>query len=83
MTPLIDLSGGKKAFAVCINDGGYPASLERWKIYRVVADPAAAKHNLIRVVDESGEDYLYPKKLFRLGTLPAPLRRLYTAKAVA
>jgi hypothetical protein len=83
MTPLIRLTKTRNAFAVCIDDAGYPASLERWKIYRVVADPASAKHGLIRVVDESGDDYLYPKKLFKLGTLPAPLRRLYKAKAVA
>jgi len=51
-------------FAVCINNEGYPASLELRKIYRVLPDEKAATHNLMRVVDESGEDYLYPEKFF-------------------
>ena len=49
-----------KHFAVCIDNRGYPASLELHKIYRVVPDAAAAADGDIRVVDESGEDYLYP-----------------------
>ncbi len=83
MSLLIRLSRGGKQFAVCVDNGGYPASLERWKIYRVIRDRDAERRQLIRVVDESGDDYLYPKKLFRLGTLPTPLRRLYRVKAVA
>ncbi len=51
-------------FAVCINNEGYPASLELRKIYQVVPDEKAAQHNLVRVVDESGEDYLYPERFF-------------------
>lgn len=51
-------------FAVCINNEGYPASLELRKIYQVLSDEKAAKHNLVRVVDESGEDYLYPQRFF-------------------
>ncbi|MBA3320543.1 MAG: hypothetical protein H0T45_03735 [Pyrinomonadaceae bacterium] len=51
-------------FAVCINNEGYPASLELRKIYQVVPDEKAARHNLVRVVDESGEDYLYPERFF-------------------
>ena len=51
-------------FAVCIDNEGYPASLEVRKIYQVVADEKAAKHNLVRVIDESGEDYLYPQRFF-------------------
>lgn len=81
MSLLNRLSSRRKQFAVCINDGGYPASLEQWKIYRVIPHRDAERHQLIRVVDESGEDYLYPKKLFRLGTLPTPLRRLYGAQS--
>ena len=48
----------------------YPASLEFGKIYRVVADEKAAKHQMIRVVDESGEDYLYLQKSFVVIELP-------------
>jgi hypothetical protein len=51
-------------FALCVKDGGYPASLEVRKIYRVLPDPGARTHGLLRIVDESGEDYLYPEDLF-------------------
>jgi hypothetical protein len=51
-------------FVVCIDNEGYPASLELRKIYRVLPDEKAAKHSLMRVVDESGEDYLYPARFF-------------------
>ncbi|MCI0424081.1 MAG: hypothetical protein L0312_33540 [Acidobacteria bacterium] len=51
-------------FAVCIDNEGYPASLEVRKIYQVVPDEKAVKHHLVRVIDESGEDYLYPQRFF-------------------
>lgn len=51
-------------FAVCINNRSYPASLELHKIYRVIPDAAAAADGDIRVVDESGEDYLYSADRF-------------------
>ncbi len=51
-------------FVVCINNKDYAASLDLRKLYQVVADAAAAKLGLIRVIDESGEDYLYPEKYF-------------------
>ncbi|MGA2725543.1 MAG: hypothetical protein ABSG79_24425 [Bryobacteraceae bacterium] len=57
-------------FAVCIDNRDYPASLELRKIYRVAPDPAAARHGQIRIVDESGEDYLYPQVCFLLIKLP-------------
>ena len=52
-------------FVVCVDNEGYPASLERRKIHLALPDAAAEKHGLVRVVDESGEDYLYPKAFFR------------------
>ncbi len=61
-------------FAVCINNRDYPASLELHKIYRVLADDDAAKDGDIRVVDESGEDYLYPAKDFVVIDVPAEVR---------
>lgn len=51
-------------FAVCIDNSRYPASLELHKIYRVVPDADAAQDGDIRLVDESGEDYLYPAAYF-------------------
>ena len=71
-------------FVVCVENTGYPVSLELHKIYRVVPDPDAAQDNDIRVVDESGEDYLYPASLFAPITVPAAVKRsLRRAKAAA
>jgi hypothetical protein len=68
-------------FAVCVDNSEYPASLERWKIYRVLPDRDAERHGQLRVVDESGEDYLFSAAYFQLVELPSPLRRLYRATA--
>lgn len=51
-------------FAVCVNNAEYPASLELHKIYRVLPDEDAAADGDVRIVDESGEDYLYPAEYF-------------------
>ena len=60
-------------FVVCINNEDYPASLELHKIYRVVPDDDAAVDGDIRVVDESGEDYLYPASRFVPIDVPHPV----------
>jgi hypothetical protein len=57
-------------FAVCIDNRDYPASLELRKIYRVAPGPAGARHGQIRIVDESGEEYLYPQACFLPIKLP-------------
>ncbi|CAN5362290.1 MAG: hypothetical protein ACR2GW_03765 [Pyrinomonadaceae bacterium] len=57
-------------FAVCVSNEGYPASLELRKIYQIVPDEKAAQHSMVRVVDESGEDYLYPERFFVTIELP-------------
>ena len=62
-------------FAVCIKNTGYPASLELHKIYRVIADDDAAEDGDIRVVDESGEDYLYPSAWFVEVKLPQTVQK--------
>jgi hypothetical protein len=62
------------ACAVCINNRGYPASLELHKIYRVLPDEDAARNGEIRIVDESGEDYLYPAKDFVSIDVPDEVR---------
>ncbi len=63
------------ALAVCIRNEGYAASLERRKLYEVLPDPDAAKHHQLRVIDESGEDYLYPESYFMPVYLPEPVLR--------
>ena len=62
-------------FAVCINNAEHPASLELHKIYRVLPDADAALDNDIRVIDESGEDYLYPADYFVFVELPQALEK--------
>ena len=68
-------------FVICIQNDDYPASLERRKIYQAVPDAKAERHHLIRVIDESGEDYLYPKEFFATVSLPQALRRAVLAAA--
>ncbi len=62
-------------FAVCIKNTGYSASLELHKIYRMVPDAAATEEGEVRVVDESGEDYLYPASWFVEVELPQAVKR--------
>ena len=64
-----------RKFVVCVKNDGYDVSLEKRKIYVSLADDVAAKHGLMRVVDESGEDYLYPRGFFAPIDLPASVRR--------
>jgi hypothetical protein len=68
-----------KQLVVCVDNEGYPASLEKRKIYVALPDPAAEKHGLLRIVDESGEDYLYPKTSFRSIALPLAVKRAVLA----
>lgn len=70
---LSDLAG---RFAVCVDSGEYPASLERRKLYEILPDADAARHGQLRVIDESGEDYLYPLVYFKLVELSPSLNRL-------
>jgi hypothetical protein len=68
-----------EGFAVCLRNTGYSAALETRKLYPVLNDRGADENDLIRVIDESGEDYLYPARLFRRLTLPADLQRALRA----
>ena len=68
-----------KQFAVCLRNDGYEVSLERRKIHQVLPDPEAAKHRQVRVIDESGDDYLYPQNFFAPIELPQPIRRAVLA----
>ena len=60
-------------FVVCLKNNGYEASLEPRKIYQVLPDKDAEGHKMIRVIDESGEDYLFPASLFSPISLPQTL----------
>jgi hypothetical protein len=62
-------------YAVCLRNTGFGVSLEVRKLYRVVEDADAEANHLIRVIDESGQDYLYPARLFQRLTLPADVQR--------
>jgi hypothetical protein len=66
---------------VCIDNEGYRASIEKRKIYIALRDVAAEKHGMLRVVDESGDDYLYPKALFRSIALPHSVKKAVLAAA--
>jgi hypothetical protein len=70
-----------RQLVVCINNGDYPASLEKRKIYVTLRDADAEKHGFLRIVDESGEDYLYPKAFFRSIALPQAVRKAVLAAA--
>jgi len=64
-------------FVICIKNEGYSVSLEKRKIYRVIPDTKAYAHNLLRIVDESGEDYLYPTDCFVPIHLPQRARAVF------
>ena len=68
-----------KQLVVCAENDGYAVSLEKRKIYVVLRHAAAEKYNMLRVVDESGEDYLCPKALFRSIALPLAIKRAVLA----
>ena len=71
----------KMRFAICLKHGGYPEALEPLKIYRVLPDLEAAKHGQLRVIDESGEDYLYFANLFLLVHFPVAVATALTQAA--
>ena len=70
-----------RQLALCLRNKGYEVSLDRRKIYQVIPDRDAEKHGQLRVIDESGEDYLYPATFFALIKLPPTLRRRVLAAA--
>ena len=65
-------------YVLCIDNAPYPASLEVRKVYRTVPDKGAETKKLLRVVDESGQDCLFPQRLFVPVELPAKARPLFT-----
>ncbi len=72
-----------KPFALCVNNADYEASLIVGKVYRILPEPKAAKDDLVRIVDESGEDYLYHKDYFVFVDFPKSVRKRILALATA
>lgn len=63
-------------FVICIDNSEYPASLELHKLYRVIPDKEAEREGDVRVIDESGEDYLYPSEYFAPVEFPRTIIRI-------
>ena len=70
-----------RQLVVCVNNAGYLAALEKRKIYVTLRDVAAEQHGLLRIIDESGSDYLYPKTFFRSIALPQSVKKAVMAAA--
>jgi hypothetical protein len=68
---MLETKSNDAEFVVCLRNDGYAAYLEVHKIYHILPDPVAEKDGNLRIVDESGEDYLYPKDWFVLIDVPA------------
>jgi hypothetical protein len=73
----------KAEFVICVKNSDYPASLELRKLYQVLPDREAAERRLLRVIDESGEDYLYPENYFIAVRLREPARRAVRRAVIA
>jgi hypothetical protein len=68
-----------RRLVVCVKNRGFAASLELRKVYKAISDPAAESHKLLRVVDESGQSYLFPESYFVTLDLPAAVARAISA----
>ena len=69
----------RRSWVVCVRNEGYEASVERRRIYEVLPDADAEAHNQLRVVDESGDDYLFPARFFATIVWPGAVRRARAA----
>ena len=76
-----DMTESARQFAVCIRNDEYEESLDLRKIYKVLPDEVAGKHGMLRVIDEEGEDYLYPKEWFLPIELPGNIEQAITELA--
>lgn len=66
-------------FVLCVENGDYEASLQVRKIYQTIRDQRAAAHQYVRVIDESGEDYLYPRAYFVPILVPRAAAKAFSA----
>ena len=71
----------KQKFLLCVDNEGYEASLETRKLYETIPDKEAERHNQVRIIDESGEDYLYPSRFFASVRLSMQTRNKILKKA--
>jgi hypothetical protein len=68
-------------YVICLSNEGYAASLEVRKLYELIPDTKAGAVHCIRIVDEDGEDYVYPEKLFMQMEVPEPVSRALHKRA--
>ena len=81
MTMLKRVPKRTSRFVVCLVNRGYPTSLVVRRLYPMLPDAVGKKHDMIRIIDETGEDYLYPKKMFAAVALARTVeKRLATAR---
>jgi hypothetical protein len=69
---------GSQHFLLCVQNRSYRTSLEIRKVYRALPDPDGKRHGLVRVIDESGEDYLYPRRYFVDIDVPKPAHKYFS-----
>ncbi len=72
------VTASRGRFVLCVRNDDYPASLELHKVYRVLPDRSAAKEKMLRIIDESGEDYLYPADFFLPISVPKKVQNTFT-----
>ena len=72
----------KHQFAICVSNLGYEVSLEKWKVYPLISEKSLTSQGMVRAVDESGEDYLFPEDCFIAIKLPEQVKALMMSKAV-
>jgi hypothetical protein len=70
-------------YAICINDRGYEDDLKARTVYRVLSDASAARSRYLRIVDETGEDYLYPAAYFVLIDVPREAKRAFVSSRIS
>jgi hypothetical protein len=75
------MTPSETSYVVCINNTEYPSSLELRKIYQRLPDPRAEEDGLIRIIDESGEDYLYARESFVPITVPEAVEKVFAGAA--
>jgi hypothetical protein len=76
------MAKAKRRFVICVSAGTYKASLEPRKVYRILSDPSAEVKSLVRLIDDSGEDYLFPARLFVPIEVPSKAMPVFSLEVV-